>query len=501
MSIENFHKQGQRNLLIAAAGHGKTYTISELARINDNPRPYLILTHTHAGVASLREKMMSRNINVHSYVLTTIHGFCQSLVLAYIYDYATIPSRENNPSEFYKYLCSKAIDLIRLKVVSSIIKSSYSGVIIDEYQDCNIDQHKFALELARIIPLRALGDPLQCIFDFKDKCVDFNTDFSDFDIFTFLDKPWRWIISGNDLLGAKILKCRDHLEKRKENDFRLVDDPQSNFRVITSFDVNSPQYLQDIGRFIRGIVSDSLLIIIPSNIKFRGKKGIVTTFCKIEHRADIRSRMGLSHGFSLLESIDDKDFYGISRILDNFFEKKHVNIESYIIVACKMLTTMTLGISNIKEYINIDNGKFIKKKDVEKDKISNNLRTLFNKAFSNCKRQDFTTIARYFHYNLRTSIKRPELFFDILSAIDASNQTQSVLDCMIERRNILRKQGRKVKGKAIGTTLLTKGLEFDTVVVFQADMITDRRNFYVAISRATRNLYLITSSDKITLKQ
>lgn len=72
---------------------------------------------------------------------------------------------------------------------------------------------------------------------------------------------------------------------------------------------------------------------------------------------------------------------------------------------------------------------------------------------------------------------------------------------MIERRNILRKQGRKVKGKAIGTTLLTKGLEFDTVVVFQADMITDRRNFYVAISRATRNLYIITSSDKITLNR
>lgn len=142
-----------------------------------------------------------------------------------------------------------------------------------------------------------------------------------------------------------------------------------------------------------------------------------------------------------------------------------------------------------------------KRKMRRKNKITNNLITLFNRAFSNCKRQDFTTIARYFHYNLRTSIKRPELFFDILSAIDASNQTQSVLDCMIERRNILRKQGRKVKGKAIGTTLLTKGLEFDTVVVFQADMITDRRNFYVAISRATRNLYIITSSDKKTLKR
>lgn len=499
MSIEKFHQQGQRNLLIAAAGHGKTYTISELARINDNPRPYLILTHTHAGVASLREKMMSRNVNVHNYVLTTIHGFCQSLVLAYVYDHSTIPSRENNPSEFYKYLCSKAIDLIRLKVVSSTIKSSYSGVIVDEYQDCNIDQHKFALELARIIPLRALGDPLQCIFDFKDKCVDFNTDFSDFDIFKFLDKPWRWINSGNDLLGAKILKCRDRLEKRVENDFRLVDDPQSNFRVITNFDVNSPRYLQDIGQFIRGIHSDSLLLIIPSKIKYKSKNGIVSTFCTIEHRATIRSRMGLTHGFSLLESIDDKDFYGISKKLDGFFKKKHVTEESYIKGLCELLLLMSLGKTNINEYVNLDSGKLIKKKDVEKCKISSYIATLFNQAYSSRRKQEFAKIARYFHYNLKTPIKRPELFFDILSAIEASTQTKAILDCMIERRNLLRKQGRKVKGKAIGTTLLTKGLEFDTVVVFQADMIEDRRNFYVAISRATKNLYLITSSEKITL--
>lgn len=499
MNIDKFHKQGQRNLLIAAAGHGKTYTISELVRINDQPHPYLILTHTHAGVASLREKMMSRNINVRNYVLTTIHAFCQSLVLAYVKDYTAIPSRETKPSAFYRYLCTKATELIQLKVVNHIIKSSYSGVIVDEYQDCNIDQHKFALALAKIIPLRALGDPLQCIFDFKDTCVDFNADFNDFELFKFLDKPWRWINSGNNLLGSKILTCREHLEKRVENDFRLIDDPQSNFRVITNFDVNSPQYLQDIGRFIRGIVSESLLVIIPSNIKYKSKREIVSTFCTIQHRADIRSRMGLTHGFSLLESIDDKDFYGISRKLDVFFKRKHASVESYVKDVCDLLTVMTLGVSNIKEYINQNTGKFINKKDVEKSKISSYLTTLFNRAYSSQSKQDFAKIARHFHYNLKTPIKRPELFFDLLSAINGSNQTKTILDSMIERRNLLRRQGRKVKGKAIGTTLLTKGLEFDTVVVFQADMIQDRRNFYVAISRATKNLYLISSSDKITL--
>lgn len=444
--------------------------------------------------------MDKRHIDSHQYVLTTIHAFCQSLIWAYVSDYENIPSREDNRADFYKYLCIKATQLVGLEVVMSIIRRSYSGVIIDEYQDCNLDQHRFSLALSNIIPLRALGDPLQCIFDFKDTCVDFSTDFQGFNRFDFLNTPWRWINSGSILLGEKILKCRDRLLNRDDNNFRLVDEPQANFRVLTNFDVNSLSYLQDIGRFIRGIKSDSLLIIIPSITKYKGKRGIATSFCNIERRADLRSRMGLSHGFSLLESIDDKDFYGISQLLDRFFKRSFNSFESFNLATCEILEKITLGISDVKDYINKDNGKFRRKKEDNKSKISSELQVLFNQAYTQHDRKSLTKIAKYFHYNLQTSVKRPELFYDLISAIESSSQDKSVLDCMIEKRNMLRRQGRKVKGKAIGTTLLTKGLEFDTVVVFQADMITDRRNFYVAISRASRDVYLITSSNKITLK-
>lgn len=501
INIIEFHESGQRNLLIAAAGHGKTYTISELARINETGLPYLILTHTHAGVASLKEKMIKRDIDSHQYVLTTIHAFCQSLIMAYVSNYETIPTREENPATFYKYLCVKAKQLVCIDVIKSTIRRSYIGVIIDEYQDCNLDQHKFALELSKIIPLRALGDPLQCIFDFKDTCVDFNTDFQGFNRFDFLNTPWRWINSGNTLLGEKILKCRNYLLNRDEDNFRLVDEPQANFRVITNFDVNSLSYLQDVGRFIRGIKSDSLLIIIPTYIKYKGKNGINTSFCKISNRADLRSRMGLSYGFSLLESIDDKDFYSISQQLDSFFYKSFKTFELFNLATCKILATMTLGVSNVKEYINQDNGKFIRKTDEHKGQASSILSHLFNQAYTKRDRKALAKIAKYFHYDLYTPIKRPELFYDLISALEASNQDKSILECMIEKRNLLRRQGRKVKGKAIGTTLLTKGLEFDTVVVFQADMIEDRRNFYVAISRASKELYLISSTDKVSLKR
>ena len=45
----------EKSLLIAPAGYGKTHTIAECLKYIDGTQ--LILTHTHAGVASLKEKI------------------------------------------------------------------------------------------------------------------------------------------------------------------------------------------------------------------------------------------------------------------------------------------------------------------------------------------------------------------------------------------------------------------------------------------------------------
>lgn len=39
-------------------------------------------------------------------------------------------------------------------------------VLVDEYQDCTISQHKTAKALSRTVPVIVFGDPLQGIFDF-----------------------------------------------------------------------------------------------------------------------------------------------------------------------------------------------------------------------------------------------------------------------------------------------------------------------------------------------
>lgn len=73
-----------RSLLIAPAGYGKTTLLAEcisylLPLIN---KPILVLTHTHAGVASIKKKCSS--IKSGRFLeITTISGFAQRIVTTY----------------------------------------------------------------------------------------------------------------------------------------------------------------------------------------------------------------------------------------------------------------------------------------------------------------------------------------------------------------------------------------------------------------------------------
>ena len=63
-------------------------------------------------------------------------------------------------------------------------------------------------------------------------------------------------------------------------------------------------------------------------------------------------------------------------------------------------------------------------------------------------------------------------------------------DRMVSHRERIRFFGRNVEGKCIGSTLLTKGLEFDDVIVIDAHNILDKNNLYVALTRAAKRLII-----------
>ena len=92
MDIDTF-LSANKSMVIAPAGFGKTYTIAECIASYRGEKRVLVLTHTHAGIASLKEKFRLKNIPSSTYQLETICGFALNLVKAY----------HLNKCEKYKY--------------------------------------------------------------------------------------------------------------------------------------------------------------------------------------------------------------------------------------------------------------------------------------------------------------------------------------------------------------------------------------------------------------
>ena len=75
---------------------------------------------------------------------------------------------------------------------------------------------------------------------------------------------------------------------------------------------------------------------------------------------------------------------------------------------------------------------------------------------------------------------------------DAYRCNDTALNALKRNRDKCRKHGRKVDGRYIGTTLLTKGMEYDTVVVLNAHEFDDPKHLYVALTRCCKNLIVMS---------
>ena len=82
INIEQFLSPN-KSMIIAPAGYGKTHTIVDcLEKFQFEDKKILILTHTHAGIASIKTKSADRNIDPKIYEINTICSFTLNLTLA-----------------------------------------------------------------------------------------------------------------------------------------------------------------------------------------------------------------------------------------------------------------------------------------------------------------------------------------------------------------------------------------------------------------------------------
>lgn len=481
----------KRGLLIAPAGHGKTTAIAECLLQCPEESCQLILTHTHAGIASLRAKFMSKNIPTAKYQLETITGFAQRYVLGFL-GVSALPDETDN--SYFDEAVGKCHILLRSELVQTVIKTSYNGVFVDEYQDCTLDQHRMILELAKNLPLHLLGDPLQGIFSFETKpLVDFDRDLESFSRFNNLDYPWRWK-NTNHALGQEILCIRECLGRHEA--IELTDNPKSGLYIVPiGSDVRDNYKI--LSKQVRTHMSNSMLIICPS-YKEQYKYGKTIPKGNLKDRISIKQAIDYQNEFIILDAIDSSDYYSSAKKIDKFIEQcSKGNRIKRVAHLYELLEDLHFNKTGLSDWISKKDNR-IKDRKAKNAAIAKNLKEKFSAFESNPTLTGLDELLSFifslpnikcYHRSFYTAIRRS-------IHIAATNGT-TIFEAMKMFRSRIRHQGRRIEGKCIGTTLLTKGLEFDTVIIWNAHKFEDEKNFYVAISRACKNLIILTETDKL----
>lgn len=240
---------------------------------------------------------------------------------------------------------------------------------------------------------------------------------------------------------------------------------------------------------------NSLLIIVPEyeEIKSNGQK---VPKGNINDRAQIRVQIDYSKSLTLLEAIDDKSFYLLARKIDS--------INSTIGQASKPIKKIKdeilEKIFNKSDLNNWLNETGIKNKRDDADKIAaDRLKNVVNLFISAPSAKAISNILLELKNNLKIKYKRDDLLYAILKTLkQADLEGVTVYEAMKNHRNVIRRSGRKIVGKCIGTTLLTKGLEFDTVAILDADKINCPKHLYVALTRCCKNLIVFSSLDTLS---
>ena len=217
--IASMLAEAERAYLIAAAGYGKTEEIAKAVALSIDDRQ-LVLTHTHAGVRSLRNRFRALGVPSSQYHLDTIAGWALRCAAGY-------PSHSGiadlTPTgDAWKDVYHAAANLIERPFFRQVMRISYAGVYVDEYQDCVASQHNLILGIAEILPCRILLDPLQGIFDFQqdDPIVKWKADIEpNFQELPELITPWRWK-NGNEQLGKWLPNFRQALLQGDSIDLR-----------------------------------------------------------------------------------------------------------------------------------------------------------------------------------------------------------------------------------------------------------------------------------------
>lgn len=472
MSIEAV-LDAQRGMIVAPAGCGKTHLITEVLR-EKQIKPYLVLTHTTAGVTALKKRLNRLSVPPQNYIVATIDGW--SLKIAGFFPGSCpLNVSPENLARFYPSLRRSVLDLLLSGKINEAIRASYSRLLVDEYQDCNVLQHEITETLSHVLPTVVFGDPMQCIFGFSGPMPHWNTTVQTcFPVLTTLNTPWRWNNAGAPALGQWILDTRERLLNAQP--VNLTSCPDFIHFHSLSRDQNANLLRQQRAYYglIRQHPEASVLVLGDSK--------------RVASRHLFAQR---SNGIDVVEPVDLSDVMKLARGLDEVTAASDMP-EKILRTAAEMMTNMEVD-PTLRRIRSIISGR----NRTAASPVENVLIALIRDP----SRVNIRSALKHLEEKRGTRVYRAGACQVLKEAISLSinSPDKSIYESASIIREQRRYQGdRRIPHRSIGSTLLLKGLECDHALILNAGSMS-ASDLYVALSRGAKSVTVFSGSDEFRL--
>lgn len=345
--------------------------------------------------------------------------------------------------------------------VSSIrnaFTSSYTGVIVDEFQDCSRSQVALIRTIAQYIPTVILGDPLQAIYEFDADRLGWSERLEGHDQIGSLDVPWRW--TSNVELGSWLLRCRHSLERGEP----ILVGASTPVEVVYLEKAATQGGLSNVLRKlpvpIAVITGESQIGVRMAHIA----RGHRWDACEVFEKAVPDELLTLSRDHSAATSPDE-----------------HAQAILRFAKSCMSHVSKVSGVTSCES-----NLKARKSAGSSKAPIAHALRAVL--AHPSGERA--AAVLRVLSSDPETYIYRPQLLRSCFRtytqvAGEGVERFADFLPIVLETRKHI---DDPAGGPVVGTPLRLKGLEFESVVIVDPHRFATVEQLYVAISRPRHRL-------------
>lgn len=456
--------QARLGSVTAPAGCGKTQLIADAISQHIDTKPVLVLTHTNAGVTALRARLQRSSVPSSAYRVSTIDGFAMRLATKF-------PLRVglnarvlelSNPNIDYPAIRGAVQQLLQAGHIVDLIASTYSRLLVDEYQDCNITQHAIVCSIAQTLPTCILGDPMQAIFGFREPLVHWEDQVQvAFPPIGTLQTPWRWRIVGMDVLGSWLLQARALLQAGQSIDLRGAPEEVEWIQLTQGMELQQ----RLVAARTAAPNPDGRVLVIGDSINVNSRHQITMQ----------------TPGATSVETVDLRDLVNFARQFD-------VTSPDALRQLAEFATSLMTGVGTSNLLARVET--------IRRGRARTPATPAEAAAVAFISAPSHTTSINLLQtladqYGAR--VYRPELLYCCISALRATESEGGFLGAAVQARERNRNFGRPLGRRAVGSTLLLKGLEADVAVILEPERMT-AQHLYVALTRGARRVVVCSST-------